>query len=120
MNKHETQKAAPESFQLKCGFFYFSKNLWNARKRNWNALWALGTPPLGLLERPKGPWNRASGSIWNALRALGTEPPALPGTVLPRRGVRGVLERAKRSWNALGLLEPSGADPQALLPAHWG
>ena len=29
--------------QLKCGFFYFSKNLWNARKRKWNA--------LGLLEQ---------------------------------------------------------------------
>ena len=53
---------------------------------------ALGTPPWGI-------WNRASGSIWNAA---------------------GFWPALQRTWNALGLLEPSGTDPQALLPAHWG
>ena len=82
-----------------------------------------------LLERPLGSWNRASGSLERApaqlKRPLGaprTEPPALPGTVLPSKGSQralgtpplGLLERPQ------GLLEPSGADPQALLPAHWG
>ena len=40
----------------------FLKNLWNARKRSWNALWALGT-------EPPAPWN-ARQRTWNALGLL--------------------------------------------------
>ena len=62
------------------------------------------------MELPSGSWNRASGSIWNARQRswnFGTpsghleqslrlylERPWALGTVLPLRGVRGVLERA--------------------------
>ena len=79
MNKHETQKAALESLQLKYGFCIF-------QKIPGTRLSALGTPS-GLLERPKGSWNRASGSIWNGP---------------PLRGVRGILEPLGTplgSWN---------------------
>ena len=99
-----------------------SGSIWNCPKGSWNARRAPGTePPAPWNARSahgtphRGSWNRALGSTWNALghleqslrlyleRALahlerplgapGTEPPAL-GTVLPSRGVRGVLERA--------------------------
>ena len=45
-----TPKAAPESLQLKYGFFY----VWNFLK------------PPAPLKRAKRSWNRAFGSTWNA------------------------------------------------------
>ena len=88
-NPLSTPKAAPESLQLKYGFFYFFQKIFGTRVS------AHGTPS-GLLKPPE-----------TARRALGTEPPA-------------PWNARQRTWNALGLLEPSGTDPQALLPAHWG
>ena len=78
------------------------------RRGSWNARRALLRPLYCLL---------VGDNISVLLSALGT-PFGAPGTarralgtVLPRRGVREVLERAKRSWNALWA---SGTEPPAL------
>ena len=88
MNKHETQKAAPESLQLKCGFCIF-------QKIPGTRVSAIGTP-FGLLERAKRLWN----APWNGSPLKGSQ-----------RGLG-------TTWNAPGLLEQSRRLYLERAPAH--
>ena len=83
-----TPKAAPESLNSNAAFFIFQKSLKRA---------------LAHLERPKGSWNRASGSIWNSPKGSWNAPIGAPGTEPPA------------PWNAAGALgTPSGLLEQSL------